>query len=71
VILGPVSTEPPWPVGHDLGGVEAVRAQWWGYRLTVATSALGLPALSLPDGTQLVTSRWNEALLLEVAAQLG
>jgi amidase len=71
VILGPVSTEPPWPVGHDLGGVDAVRAQWWGYRLTVATSALGLPALSLPDGTQLITSRWNEARLLDLAAQLG
>lgn len=71
VVLGPVSTEPPWPVGHDLGGPSAVHDEWWGYRLTVATSALGLPALSLPDGTQLIAARWNEPALLEVAARLS
>ena len=50
MILGPVSTAEAWPVGHDLGGVDAVREQWWGYRLTVAVSALGLPAVSVPVG---------------------
>jgi amidase len=79
VILGPVSTRAPWPVGHDLGGADAVRDQWWGFRLTVATSALGLPAISLPAGldahgrplgVQLIAARWNEALLLDVAADL-
>jgi amidase len=69
IILGPVSTEPPWPVGHDLGGPEAVHDEWWGFRLTVATSALGLPALSLPSGAQLIAARWNEALLVDVAVQ--
>ena len=71
VILGPVSTEPPWLVGHDLGGPSAVHDEWWGFRLTVATSALGLPALSLPNGTQLIAARWNEPLLLQVAARVS
>ena len=79
VILGPVSTAEPWPVGHDLGGVDAVREQWWGYRLTVAVSALGLPAVSLPVGldehhrpraVQLIGARWSEPALLDVAAEL-
>jgi amidase len=70
IILGPVSAEPPWRVGHDLAGPEAVHDEWWGFRLTVATSALGLPALSLPTGTQLIATRWNEALLLDVASQI-
>ena len=71
VVLAPVSTEPPWPVGHDLGGPSAVHDEWWGFRVTVATSALGLPALSLPDGTQLIAARWNEPLLLQTAARLA
>ena len=44
--------------------------EWWGFRLTVATSALGLPALSLPNGAQLIAARWNETVLLDIAAQL-
>jgi amidase len=79
VILGPVSTAEPWPVGHDLGGVERVREQWWGYRLTVAVSALALPAIAVPVGldelgrpraVQLIGARWSEALLLDVAQAL-
>jgi amidase len=79
VIVGPVSTAEPWPVGHDLAGVEAVREQWWGYRLTVAVSALALPAIAVPVGlddqgrpraVQLIAERWHEATLLDVAAEL-
>jgi amidase len=72
VILGPVSTEPPWPVGHDLTGREAVHEQWWGFRLTVAVNVLGLPAVSVPigNGVQLIGARWQEQLLLDVAAEL-
>jgi amidase len=36
-----------------------------------AAGALGLPALSPPNGTQPITSRFNEALLLDLAAQLA
>jgi amidase len=84
LILAPVSTQPPWPVGHDLGGEDALRAQWWGYRLTVATACLGLPAVSVPAGftaddhpigVQLVAAHWHEDALLAatvaVEAQLG
>jgi amidase len=79
VVIGPVSTAEPWPVGHDLGGVERVREQWWGYRLTVAVSALGLPAIAVPVGldergrpraVQLIGARWSEARLLDVAEAL-
>jgi amidase len=66
LVLGPVSTAPPWPVGHDQGGPDALRDEWWGFRLTVATACLGLPALSLPDGIQLVARWWDEARLMEV-----
>jgi amidase len=70
IVLGPVSFREPWAVGHDLGGEDAVRDEWWGFRLTVATNALGLPAIALPSGVQLISARWQEPLLLHVAAQL-
>ncbi len=66
LLLGPVSTAPPWAVGHDQDGPDALREEWWGFRLTVATACLGLPALSLPDGAQLVSRWWDEARLMEV-----
>ena len=73
LLLGPVSTSPPWPVGHDLGGEDALRDEWWGFRLTVATACLGLPAVSvpvgfdtqgLPVGVQLIGPQWAEGTLL-------
>lgn len=76
LILGPVSACAPWPVGHDLGGAEALRDEWWGFRLTVATACLGLPAMSapagldgrgLPVGVQVVSPRWREGALLAAA----
>jgi amidase len=76
LMLGPVSACAPWPVGHDLGGPDALREQWWGFRLTVATACLGLPAVSvpvgldargLPAGVQLVGPRWQEGALLAAA----
>jgi amidase len=76
LILGPVSVCAPWPVGHDLGGAEALRDEWWGFRLTVATACLGLPAVSvptgldgrgLPVGVQVVAARWQEGTLLAAA----
>jgi amidase len=66
LVLGPVSTAAPWPVGHDQGGPDALREEWWGFRLTVATACLGLPALSFPDGAQLVARWWDEARLMEI-----
>ena len=60
----------PWPVGHDLDG--DARDEWWGFRLTVATSALGLPGVAVPLGrddagrplaVQLLGARWQEPTL--------
>jgi amidase len=79
LILGPVSTHAPWPVGHDLGGPDALRDEWWGFRLTVATACLGLPVVSvpvgsdergLPVGVQLIAPRWQERSLLAAAAAI-
>jgi len=76
LILGPVSVCAPWPVGHDLGGAEPLRDEWWGFRLTVATACLGLPAVSVPAGldargrpvgVQLVAARWREGTLVAAA----
>jgi Asp-tRNA(Asn)/Glu-tRNA(Gln) amidotransferase A subunit family amidase len=53
-----------------------LRDEWWGFRLTVATACLGLPAVSvpvgfdmhgLPVGVQLIGPRWAEGALLAAA----
>ncbi len=70
LVLGPVSTAAPWPVGHDQAGADALREQWWGFRLTVATACLGVPALSLPGGDQLISRWWSERALVDAAVAL-
>ena len=76
VLVAPVSMRDPWPVGHDLDGADD---EWWGFRLTVATSALGLPGVAVPLGqddegrplaVQLLGARWQEPTLLRVAAAI-
>jgi amidase len=67
LVLGPVSTCAPWPVGHDQGGPDALREEWWGFRLTVATACLALPVVSLPSGVQIAGPRWSEGTLLAAA----
>ncbi len=66
LLLGPVSTAAPWRIGHDQGGPDALRDEWWGFRLTVASACLGLPALSLPSGAQLIGRPWDERRLVEI-----
>ena len=77
LILGPVGTEPPFPAGQCLapGAVSrTIRA----LRLTLAVSALGLPAVAVPVGigsglpqaVQLIGPRYREDLCLDAAQAL-
>jgi len=75
LLLGPVSTEPPFAVGFDLQGAEEAGALFRSMRLVVSVSLLGLPAVVLPiatggdrpQGVQLIGPRYGEALCLEAA----
>lgn len=75
LVVGPVSTEPPFVVGFDVDTparmAEVLRAQ----RLLVAVNALGLPAVAVPSGrahglplgVQVIASRYREDLCLDAA----
>jgi amidase len=74
IVLGPVSTEPPFEVDFDLDGPrgkETMRA----LRMLFAVPLLGLPAVSVPVGTtdgvplgvQVIASRFREDLCLDAA----
>ena len=75
LVVGPVSTEPPFEVGFDTTtaarAAEAARAQ----RLLVAVNLLGLPAVAVPTGraghvplgVQVIGSRYREDLCLDAA----
>lgn len=75
LLLGPVATEPPFPVGFDVSGQDAVRALMQTMRLGVSVNLLGLPAVAvpvgleegLPQGVQLVGARYREDLCLDAA----
>ena len=79
IVLGPVSTELPWPVGFDLGGPEHVRRMLSAYRLTLAVNLLGLPAVAIPTGlsrqglplgVQVITRRFAERRALNAAGNV-
>lgn len=75
LILGPVSTLPPFPVGHDLRGRDSVAEIVHSMRLVVAVNLLGLPSVALPvgvdaglpQGVQIIGSRYREDLCLDAA----
>jgi amidase len=83
LILGPVSTNPPFPVGRDVGTRAEILAVADSMRLTVAVNNLGLPAVALPvgiaggmpQGVQVIGPRFREDLCLDAAlaieARLG
>ncbi|WP_067823214.1 amidase [Nocardia inohanensis] len=79
IVLGPVSTELPWPVGYDLGGVAQVATMYAAHRLTIAANYLALPAVTvpagisaegLPIGVQLITAPFTERRALTAAAHI-
>ena len=75
LVVGPVSTAPPFEIGFDTAGperhAEVTRAQ----RLLVAVNLLGFPAVSvptgvaggLPTGVQIIGARYREDLCLDAA----
>lgn len=75
LVLGPVATIPPFPVGRDLGGKAAVAELLHSMRLVVAINLLGLPSVAvpvgvdgaLPRGVQIIGPRYREDLCLDAA----
>ncbi len=50
LVLGPISTMPPFAVGYDLAGPEEVKRLVVSMGLTEVCNLLGLPSLALPVG---------------------
>ena len=75
LVLGPVMSTPPFEVGYDVSGPDAVRELVHRMRLVVAVNNLGLPAAAvptgmasgLPQGVQVIGARYREDLCLDAA----
>ena len=75
LVLGPVSTQPAFDVGHDLAGPEAARAFIRSVTLTEICNLLGLPSVAvpvqvadgLPQGVQIIAARYHEDLCFDAA----
>lgn len=75
IVLGPVSTNPPFSVDDDLVDAEFVAALFESHRLTLAANVLGLPAVVVPvtstDGlprvAQIIGRKYREDLCLDAA----
>jgi amidase len=75
LILGPVCTQPPYEVGYDLTGVDAITDLRQRFTLTVTLNLLGLPAAAvstglhdgLPVGVQIAGAAFREDLCLDAA----
>ena len=75
LIVGPVSTEPPFAVGFDVESSQRMAEVRRAQRLLVAVNLLGLPAVSVPTGlwgglplgVQVIGARYREDLCLDAA----
>jgi amidase len=75
LVVGPVSTEPPFTVGFDVESAQRTAEVMRAQRLLVAVNLLGLPAASVPTGlwgglplgVQVIGARYREDLCLDAA----
>ncbi len=75
LVVGPVSTEPPFEIGFDTTSAERHAEVNRAQRLLVAVNLLGLPAVAVPTGVagglplgvQIIGSRYREDLCLDAA----
>lgn len=75
LVLGPVVTMKPFPVGFDVAGAKEFKAVIVAFRLTGLVNMLGLPAAALPVGVagglpqavQIIGDRYREDLCLDAA----
>ncbi|MBJ7602706.1 MAG: amidase family protein [Candidatus Dormibacteraeota bacterium] len=75
LVLGPVSTEPPFAVGFDTGEASGMARTLRAQRLLIAVNLLGLPAVAVPTGqagdlplgVQIIGPRFREDLCLDAA----
>lgn len=75
LVVGPVSTEPPFTVGFDVHSAERTHEVLRAQRLLVAVNLLGLPAATVPTGlwgglplgVQVIGARYREDLCLDAA----
>ncbi|HEY7519820.1 MAG TPA: amidase [Methylomirabilota bacterium] len=75
LVVGPVSTEPPFEVGFDVKDAETTARVLRAQRLLVAVNLLGLPAVAVPCGlgdgvplgVQVIGGRYREDLCLDAA----
>jgi amidase len=75
LVVGPVSTEPPFEVGFDVKDGETTARVLRAQRLLVAVNLLGFPAVAVPCGlgdgvplgVQVIAGRYREDLCLDAA----
>ena len=78
LIVGPVCTQPPFPVGKDVESLEATQEIMRSMRFSVALSMLGLPVVvvpvgkdgGLPQSVQIIGGRFHEALCLQAGSAI-
>jgi amidase len=73
LILGPVATIQPFPIGYDIAGQAQVQDVLHSMRLAISVNFLGLPAVAVPVGVaeglpqevQIIGPRYREDLCLD------